>query len=64
MKFKVTRTSEWGEEWFMEINTLEELMAFEEEQSKSPRRYNGLILWWSGDEKELPEIEIYDDYRE
>lgn len=63
MKFKITKTSEWGEEWFMEINTLEELMAFEE-QCKSSRYYNGLILWWSGDDKELPEIEIYDDYKE
>lgn len=64
MKFRVTRTSEWGEEWFTEINTLEELIDFEEQTKGGDRGSNGIILWWSGDEKDLPEIEIYDDYRE
>ena len=52
MVFKITRSSDWfGHEEKVEINTLEELLEFQEEC------YYPIII-------SRDEIEIYDDYRE
>ena len=63
MRYKVTRTSDWadaekpceeavpiGDKWYVDINSLEDLMAFIGRHGKVVVRSN-----W---------IEIYDDYRE
>ena len=54
MIFKVYKTTEDDIEIEKEINTLEELVNFAEENA-------GIIIIVNGDEKK---IEIYDDYRE
>ena len=63
-KYKVTKTQEYDEwlekyidKYFIEINSLEELMEFQKGYGKiiiMDNRYGG----------EMKEIEIYDDYRE
>lgn len=63
-KYKVTKTEEYDEwleeyidKYFIEINSLEELMEFQKDYGKiiiMDNRYGG----------EMKEIEIYDDYRE
>jgi len=57
MKFKITRTSDryGAQEIFQDFATLEELIAWAEEQG------TGEFILIPG---EVPEIEIYDDYRE
>ena len=73
MRFRIKRTSDRKncpcresvfnretQEYNIEINTLEELVAFSE-------KYGELILKddnYYGKEKYIPSIEIYDDYRE
>ena len=73
MRFKITRTSDWEncpcresvfnretQEYNIEINTLEDLVAF-------AKKYGKLIFMdnnFYGEEKDIPSIEIYDDYRE
>lgn len=77
MKFRIRRTSSYcaneqpceGAElvkeddekkiWHIEINSLEELLAL------SDREREQLIVWNGGEfSGEMPQIEIYDDYRE
>lgn len=63
-KYKVTKTQEYDEwlekyidKYFIEINSLEELMEFQKGYGKiiiMDNRYGG----------KMKEIEIYDDYRE
>ena len=48
--------------WTIEINTLEELMELKKEVDEEADYKNGLIIFTSKDK--MPEIEIYDDYRE
>lgn len=43
--------------WFIEINSLEELLEFQ-------KKYGDLVLQHSMWNEEIPEIEIYDYYRE
>jgi hypothetical protein len=71
MEFRVTRSSqlidekprnvkgiyEKGDNWYIKINTLEELIAFE-------NKYGNLIISKNYDNQEEMQIEIYDDYRE
>lgn len=74
MRFGITRTSDWEkncpckesvfnketQEYNIEINTLEELVAF-------ARKYGKLVFTddnFYGEETDIPSIEIYDDYRE
>lgn len=71
MEFRVTRSSQFSDEkprdvkgiykkddnWYIKINTLEELLAFYKE-------YGDLIISENLDNKEEMQIEIYDDYRE
>lgn len=54
MKFQLTRTSDYHNKDFIELNTLEELLAFVDKEGN-------LII--SSDGKNFA-IEIYDDYRE
>lgn len=49
--------------WTIEINTLEDLMALKKEVNDDEHNY-GLIIFDADDENTLPEIEIYDGYRE
>ena len=76
MLFQVIRTSMWEEEkpydkcipiktnakypnsWGIEINSLEELMDFKRDVGSK------LVINQSYIDKQLPMIEIYDDYRE
>lgn len=73
MEFRVTRTSislSWGKEspceeakkqgdaWFVEINTLEELLNFMDKYEKE------IIISRDLDNPQIIEIEIYDTYRE
>ena len=55
MRFRIRRTS-GGEEFEAEIETLEQLVEYAHELEEH------IIL--SADDKEMPELEIYDDYRE
>lgn len=71
MEFRVTRSSQFfdekprnvkniyekGDGWYIKINTLEELIAFE-------NKYGSLIIEKNWDNQEEMQIEIYDDYRE
>lgn len=71
MEFRVTRSSQFFDEkprnvkelykksdgWYIKINTLEELIAFE-------NKYGSLIISKNYDNQEEMQIEIYDDYRE
>lgn len=71
MEFRVTRSSQFpdekprnvkniyekGDGWYIKINTLEELIAFE-------NKYGSLIISKDWDNQEEMQIEIYDDYRE
>ena len=73
MRFGITRTSDCEncpcresvfnretQEYNIEINTLEELVAF-------AKKYGELVFKddnYYGKEKDIPSIEIYDDYRE
>ena len=73
MRFRITRTSDWQncpcresvfnretQEYNIEINTLEELVAFS-------KKYGELVFKDDNDygkEKDIPSIEIYDSYRE
>ena len=71
MEFRVTRSSQFldekprnvkniyekGDGWYIKINTLEELIAFE-------NKYGALIISKDWDNQEEMQIEIYDDYRE
>ena len=71
MEFRVTRSSQFidekprnvkniyekGDGWYIKINTLEELLAFE-------NKYGALIISKDWDNQEEMQIEIYDDYRE
>ena len=71
MEFRVIRSSQFDDmkprnvkgiykkddNWYIKINTLEELLAFYEE-------YGDLIISENLDNKEEMQIEIYDDYRE
>ena len=71
MEFRVTRSSQFidekprnvkniyekGDGWYIKINTLEELIAFE-------NKYGALIISKDWDTQEEMQIEIYDDYRE
>jgi len=45
------------EGWFVEISTLSQLLEFEDENGE-------IIIKKSTDNPAIPEIEIYDDYRE
>lgn len=45
------------EDWFIEVNTLEDLIEFQE-------KYGDIIIQKSWDNDTIKEIEIYDDYRE
>lgn len=61
MKFNVTRTSDWEYREQVNINTLEELMKFADDNGEiiiTP--YNPVVNVTGG----LPSIEIYDDWRE
>lgn len=49
--------------WTIEINTLEDLMALKKEVNEAKWQV-GLIIFDGDDENGMPEIEIYDDYRE
>lgn len=57
MKFKLTDTngSDLG---FIEITTIEELMKLRDEKG------HPLIISYTYDDEPIPEIEIYDGYRE
>lgn len=71
MEFRVVRSSQFsdekprnvkeiykkGDNWYIKINTLEELLAFE-------NKYGNLIISKNWDNQEEMQIEIYDDYRE
>ena len=61
MKFVVTKSSDWGYEDEVEINTLEELKEF---QSKSNNSSLIINFCATVDDKYDGEIEIYDGYRE
>lgn len=54
----ITRDRELVDEWGIEINSLEELMAFQEVVGTE------LVLSTSWIDNKTPCIEIYDDYRE
>ena len=54
----ITRDRELVDEWGIEINSLEELMKFQETVGEE------LVLRNSWIENKTPCIEIYDDYRE
>ena len=58
MKFTVYRTSDYENSKIVEINTLDELLAFKEER-RSP-----IILLADGFSETPFSLEIYDDYRE
>ena len=73
MRFRITRTSDWKncpcreavfnretQEYNIEINTLEELVAFAKKYGELVFKDDNLY----GKEKDIPSIEIYDDYRE
>lgn len=45
------------EDWFIEVNTLKDLIKFQE-------KYGDIIIYQSWMNKNIKEIEIYDDYRE
>lgn len=49
--------------WTIEINTLEDLMALKKEVNEEHHQV-GLIIFDRDDENGMPEIEIYDGYRE
>lgn len=51
------RRSADEEAWFIDIETLEDLLAFYDE-------YGELVLGRATEDRRTPEIEIYDDYRE
>ena len=76
MKFKISRTSLWHREkpceeatltndvdrnklpyWILEINSLDDLIKFIE-------KYKRIVIEDEAYNIDLPEIEIYDDYRE
>lgn len=71
MEFRVIRSSQFSDEkprnvkgiylkddnWYIKINTLEELIDFY-------NQYGDLIISENWDNKEEMQIEIYDDYRE
>lgn len=71
MEFRVIRSSQWSDEkprnvkgiykkddnWYIKINTLEELIGFY-------KQYGDLIIEENWDNKKEMQIEIYDDYRE
>lgn len=71
MEFRVIRSSQFsdekprdvkniyekGDNWYVKINTLEELISFE-------KKYGDLIISENWDNKKEMQIEIYDDYRE
>ena len=54
----ITRDRELVDEWGIEINSLEELMKFQEAVGEA------LVLRTSWIDNKTPCIEIYDDYRE
>lgn len=54
----ITRDMGFVEKWGIEINSLEELMTLKDMVG------HDLVLTTSHIDKETPEIEIYDDYRE
>ena len=54
----ITRDRELVDEWGIEINSLEELMKFQETVGKE------LVIQTSRIDNKTPCIEIYDDYRE
>ena len=71
MKFRVIRSSQFSDEkprnvkgiykkddnWYIKINTLEELIDFY-------NQYGSLIISENWDNEKEMQIEIYDDYRE
>ncbi len=71
MEFRIIRSSQFvdekpinvkniykkGDGWYIKINTLEELIAFE-------NKYGSLIISKVWDNGKEMQIEIYDDYRE
>ncbi len=71
MEFRVIRSSQFSDEkprnvkglykkdkyWYVQINTLEELIEFY-------KKHTDLIIQENWDNKEEMMIEIYDDYRE
>ena len=71
MEFRIIRSSQFSDEkprnvegiylkddnWYIKINTLEELIDFY-------NQYGDLIISENWDNKEEMQIEIYDDYRE
>ena len=71
MEFRVIRSSQFSDEkprdvkniyekgnnWYIKINTLEELIAFE-------KKYGHLIISENWDNEKEMQIEIYDSYRE
>lgn len=61
-KDKFIKTDFWGkvsevETWFIDINSIEELIALED-------KYGELVICHCMYNKEVIKIEIYDDYRE
>ena len=57
MKFRVTKTSDWDYKETKEISSLEELMEFVKK--------NGSIIISTGiSTGDMPNMEIYDDWRE
>ena len=71
MEFRIIRSSQFSDEkprnvrgiykkddnWYIKINTLEELIDFY-------KQYGDLIISENWDNKKEMQIEIYDDYRE
>lgn len=57
VKRQVIYNNEKRTRWCVEINNLDELLAFN-------KKYGDLILSRTESEPSYPEIEIYDDYRE
>lgn len=71
MEFRIIRSSQFSDEkprnvkgiykkddnWYIKINTLEELLTFYE-------KYGDLIISENWDNEKEMQIEIYDDYRE
>jgi hypothetical protein len=53
----IARDMEMTDAWFVEINTLEDLLILNAEEGQ-------IVIGHCYDNKEVPQIEIYDDYRE
>jgi len=65
MRFRVGRVWTFDEDkWYVDINSLEELIQFIKESDQPGRAEKAVVITLGDKYPDIPDLQIYDDYRE